>query len=69
MPGRRAAALLTYRIHYLVSQLRSNITDLHNRRVLTRYVMQRKHILSYLKNKDEDRYDAVLPRLGYNRFV
>lgn len=55
---------MTYRIHYLVAQLRSNVTDIHNRRVLKRYVMQRKHVLAYLKRESEDRYDVLLPRLG-----
>lgn len=56
--------MLTYRIHYLLSFLWNNITDIHNRRTLTRYVMQRKHVLSYLKRRSAPRYDAVLPRLG-----
>ncbi|KAF9444104.1 hypothetical protein P691DRAFT_736981 [Macrolepiota fuliginosa MF-IS2] len=65
-PGRAEvqAALLTYQIRNLWSHLTTFKSDVGNRRGLLKLIHQRAKILRYLKSKDQDRYEAVLPRLA-----
>ncbi|EIW87228.1 S15/NS1 RNA-binding domain-containing protein [Coniophora puteana RWD-64-598 SS2] len=58
------AAILTTQIRNLWSHLLRNHKDLENRRSLRKLVHQRAKILKYLRSKDLDRYEAVLPRLA-----
>jgi small subunit ribosomal protein S15 len=59
-----SAALLTYQIRNLWNHLTTFKRDVGNRRGLLKLVHQRAKILRYLKKTDQDRYEAVLPRLA-----
>ncbi|KXN85576.1 30S ribosomal protein S15 [Leucoagaricus sp. SymC.cos] len=65
-PGRAEvqAALLTYKIRNLWSHLTTFKRDVGNRRGILKLIHQRAKILRYLKKKDQNRYEAVLPRLA-----
>ncbi|KAI6012020.1 hypothetical protein EDC04DRAFT_2761967 [Pisolithus marmoratus] len=58
------AAILTLKIRNLWEHLLKFRMDVDNRRALRRMVHQRAKVLKYLKQKDLDRHEAVLPRLG-----
>lgn len=58
------AALLTYKIRNLWSHLTTFKRDVGNRRGLRKLIHQRAKILRYLKREDQDRYEALLPRLA-----
>ena len=60
-------ALLTTRINQLTEHLRTHAKDHHSRRGLLKLVGQRRRLLAYLVRKDNDRYRAVLARLGLRR--
>src|SRR5882672_1312430 len=59
-----SAALLTYQIRNLWNHLTTFKRDVGNRRGLLKLVHQRAKILRYLKKTDQDRYEAILPRLA-----
>jgi len=60
-------ALLTARIEYLTKHLQEHKKDHHSRRGLLKLVGQRRRLLNYLRNKDIDRYRALLAQLGLRR--
>ena len=60
-------ALLTARINELTPHFKLHLKDHHGRRGLLRMVNQRKRLLSYLKDKDADRYTALIARLGLRK--
>ena len=60
-------ALLTERIQYLTEHFKTHKRDHHSRRGLLKLVGQRKRLLNYLKEKEVDRYRAVLDRLSLRR--
>jgi small subunit ribosomal protein S15 len=60
-------ALLTERIRGLTEHLRSFPKDNHSRRGLLKLVGQRRRLLAYLNRNDNDRYRAVISRLGLRR--
>lgn len=60
-------ALLTQRINYLNEHLKIHKKDHHSRRGLLKMVGQRRALLDYLKDKDFDRYRAIVTRLGLRR--
>jgi len=60
-------ALLTERIRGLTEHLRSFPKDNHSRRGLLKLVGQRRRLLAYLMRNDNDRYRAVISRLGLRR--
>lgn len=60
-------ALLTGRITYLTEHFKSHKKDHHSRRGLLKLVGQRKSLLNYLKNKDIERYRAVIKELGIRK--
>ena len=60
-------ALLTERIRGLTEHLRSFPKDNHSRRGLLKLVGQRRRLLAYLMRNDNDRYRAVIGRLGLRR--
>ncbi|MEG1583504.1 MAG: 30S ribosomal protein S15, partial [Anaerovorax sp.] len=41
--------------------------DHHSRRGLLKMVGQRRNLLNYLKNKDVERYRALIARLGLRK--
>jgi small subunit ribosomal protein S15 len=53
-------ALLTYRINHLNEHLKINTKDHHSRRGLLMMVGQRRGLLNYLKEKDIERYRALV---------
>jgi small subunit ribosomal protein S15 len=60
-------ALLTQNINNLQSHFETNKKDHHSRRGLIRMVNQRRKLLDYLKRKDNNRYEALIGRLGLRR--
>ncbi|MBU3153781.1 30S ribosomal protein S15 [Clostridium estertheticum] len=60
-------ALLTERITELNEHLKVHKKDNHSRRGLLMMVGQRKGMLGYLKNKDIERYRAILAELGLRK--
>ncbi|HLC93844.1 MAG TPA: 30S ribosomal protein S15 [Patescibacteria group bacterium] len=60
-------ALLSEKISKLTSHLKAHKKDNHSRRGLLQMVNKRRRLLSYLKNKDEERYQAVLEKIELNK--
>ena len=60
-------ALLTERVNGLTEHFKRHAKDHHSRRGLLMLIGKRRGLLEYLKNKDADRYRAVIERLGIRR--
>jgi small subunit ribosomal protein S15 len=60
-------ALLTERINHLNEHLKTHAKDHHSRRGLLTMVGQRRGLLAYLKDKDIERYRAVVKKLGLRK--
>lgn len=60
-------AILTYRINDLNEHLDTHKKDHHSRRGLLKMVGQRRNLLNYLKDKDIERYRALVSRLGLRK--
>jgi small subunit ribosomal protein S15 len=60
-------ALLTARINELTPHFKLHAKDHHGRRGLLKMVNQRKRLLTYLKDKDADRYTALIQKLGLRK--
>ena len=60
-------ALLTANIEQLQSHFKDHSHDHHSRVGLLRMVSQRRKLLSYLRNKNTDRYTATIKALGLRR--
>ena len=60
-------AILTARIQELTEHLKANPKDHHSRIGLLKMVGQRRGMLAYLKNKDIERYRALIERLGLRK--
>ena len=60
-------ALLTARINDLTPHFKTHAKDHHGRRGLLKMVNQRKSLLSYLKDRDADRYTALIQKLGLRK--
>ena len=60
-------ALLTARINELTPHFKLHAKDHHGRRGLRKMVNQRKRLLSYLKDRDADRYTALIQKLGLRK--
>ncbi|CCO09417.1 30S ribosomal protein S15 [Desulfotomaculum varum] len=60
-------ALLTERINQLTEHLKSFKKDHHSRRGLLKMVGQRRALLNYLRDRDFDRYRAILEKLGLRK--
>ncbi len=60
-------AILTTRIKSLTEHFKTHKKDNHSRRGLLKLVAQRRKLLDYLKRCDEDRYRALIGRLGIRR--
>lgn len=56
-------ALLTEKIKYLTEHMKIHKHDFHSRRGLLMMVTKRKSLLKYLRNKDQDKYDALIQKL------
>ncbi|MEW6543720.1 MAG: 30S ribosomal protein S15 [Nitrospirota bacterium] len=60
-------AILTNRIAYLTEHFKLHKKDHHSRRGLLQLVGRRRRLLDYLRDADEERYRAVLDRLGIRK--
>ncbi|MGH7166284.1 MAG: 30S ribosomal protein S15 [Nitrospiraceae bacterium] len=60
-------AILTNRITYLTEHFKLHKKDHHSRRGLLQLVGRRRRLLDYLRREDDDRYRAVLERLGIRK--
>jgi small subunit ribosomal protein S15 len=60
-------ALLTARINELTPHFKQHLKDHHGRRGLLKLVNQRKRLLTYLKDKDAERYTALIAKLGLRK--
>jgi small subunit ribosomal protein S15 len=60
-------ALLTARINELTPHFKIHLKDHHGRRGLLKMVNQRKRLLSYLKDRDAERYTALIAKLGLRK--
>jgi small subunit ribosomal protein S15 len=60
-------ALLTERITSMTSHLKSHAKDHHSRRGLNRMVAQRTRLLTYLRDRDVERYKSLIERLGLRK--
>jgi small subunit ribosomal protein S15 len=60
-------ALFTTKINHLTDHLKSNKKDYNTERSLLKMVGKRKSLLSYLKNKDINRYRAIIKKLSLRK--
>ena len=60
-------ALLTARINELTPHFKTHAKDHHGRRGLLKMVNQRKRLLAYLKDRNADRYTALIQKLGLRK--
>lgn len=60
-------ALFTFRINHLTGHLKNNKKDFNTQKALIRLVGKRKALLDYLKNKDIERYRAIIAELGLRK--
>lgn len=60
-------AVLTARINNLTEHFKTNHKDFASRRGLLMLVGRRRRLLSYIKNKGEDRYLSLISRLGIRK--
>ena len=60
-------AILTRRINDLTAHLKTHKNDHHSRRGLLKMVGQRRGMLAYLKEKDIERYRALIAKLGLRK--
>lgn len=60
-------AILTENINNLTAHFKDHKKDHHSRRGLLKMVGQRRKLLAYLKNKDVQRYSALIAKLGLRR--
>ena len=60
-------AILTARINELTEHFKANPKDHHSRRGLLKMVGQRRGLLAYLKDKDIERYRAIISELGLRK--
>lgn len=57
-------ALLSEQINQLTAHLQLHKKDVHSRRGLVMMVSERRKLLSYLKKKNFDGYEAILKKVG-----
>ena len=60
-------ALLTARINHLNEHLKEHPHDKHSYRGLLKMVGRRRNLLAYLRNKDIERYRALIAKLGLRK--
>ena len=60
-------ALFTFRIAHLTEHLKTNKKDFGTQRSLQLLVGKRRSLLDYLKNKDIERYRAIVKELDLRR--
>lgn len=60
-------ALLTERINTLTEHFKAHAKDFAGRRGLLKMVGSRRNLLNYLRNRDIERYRAVIQALGLRK--
>ena len=60
-------AILTERIINLTEHFKTHAKDNHSRRGLLMLVNKRRSLLDYLKGKDQERYNALIAKLGLRK--
>jgi len=60
-------AILSEEINNLNEHLRTHTKDHHSRRGLMKMVGKRRNLLTYLRNKDVQRYRSLIDKLGLRR--
>ncbi len=60
-------ALLTQRIEHLNAHLSEHPKDHHSRRGLLKMIGKRRNLLGYLKDKDIERYRALIAALNLRK--
>lgn len=60
-------AILTERIKEVTEHMKKNPKDHHSNRGLLKMVGQRRGLLDYLKEKDIERYRAIIAKLGIRK--
>ncbi len=60
-------AVLSARIAELTEHLKAHPKDNHSRRGMLKLVGQRRGLLRYLKDKDIERYRALIDKLGLRK--
>ena len=60
-------AILTERINNLTGHFKTHAKDNHSRRGLLMLVNKRRSLLDYLRGKDEERYNALIAKLGLRK--
>ncbi len=60
-------ALFTYRIAHLTEHVKKNHKDYVTTRSLTKLVGKRRALLDYLKDRDINRYRAIVKALGLRK--
>lgn len=60
-------ALFTYRINHLTEHLKKNRKDFATEKALVDMVGKRRRILAYLKDRDIERYRAIIAELGIRK--
>ena len=60
-------AILTDRILYLTDHMKTHKKDFASRRGLLKMVGQRRHLLDYIKRRDDQAYRDLIAKLGLRR--
>jgi small subunit ribosomal protein S15 len=60
-------ALLTRRIEHLTDHFKAHAKDHHSRQGLLRMIGKRRRLLKYLREKDVERYQQIIARLGLRK--
>ncbi len=60
-------ALFSYRIAHLTEHLKRNPKDFSTQLALVKLVGKRRKLLNYLKNKDIERYRAIVNKLNLRK--
>jgi small subunit ribosomal protein S15 len=60
-------ALFSYRISHLTEHLKKNRKDFGTQRALIKLVGKRRALLDYLKNRDIERYRAIVKKLNLRK--
>jgi small subunit ribosomal protein S15 len=60
-------ALLTHRINHLTEHFKVHAKDFAGRRGLLKLVGRRRHLLSYVRSNDVERYRTIIKALGLRK--
>lgn len=60
-------ALFTFRIAHLTEHLKANRKDFNTQQALIKMVGKRRSLLDYLKNKNIERYRAIIKELNLRK--